>query len=484
MDIELYNREIDFIFNRFPSFQKVGGSAYKPGLDTMEKLSSLLGMPHRKFLSVHVAGTNGKGSTSHMIASALSMLVKSSGERLKVGLYTSPHLIDFRERMKVSEGEQSALSGAVSFRMPSRDFVYSFLVRYKDDFLKTGASFFEITTAMAFSWFATEDVDIAVIECGLGGRLDATNILTPELGVITNIGLDHCEYLGNTLADVAKEKAGIIKPFTPVVIGERSGVADVFALKAKECSAPIVFAEDFKPVSVKWPNSAVPDLKGDCQVKNIRTVVAAIETLLYGKRKINCSGDIFEKLNLKRENVQEKLLFGICNAAGITGLHGRWEILGKVPFIVCDTGHNAHGFAVLGEQIKRKASGVSEYTGREFERLIMFFGAVADKDLNSISSYLPETDTSYTSSYTQDAYRGIQTVYYFVNAKGTRALPAVKLQEKMKSLGFKGEVLVDSGDIKESLEYYMKNIKNDTDFVFIGGSTFVVAEALEYFKHI
>lgn len=471
MDIELYNKEIDFIFNRFPSFQKVGGSAYKPGLETMEKLSTVLGMPHKKFLSVHVAGTNGKGSTSHMMASALSMLEKNSGERLKVGLYTSPHLADFRERMKVSEKD-------APFRMPSRDFVYSFLLRHKDLFLETGASFFEITTAMAFCWFAAEDIDIAVIECGLGGRLDATNILVPELCAITNIGLDHCEYLGNTLEAVACEKAGIIKPEIPVIIGERSRVGEVFLSKARKCGSPLVFAEDFKPQFLKEADSAMLDLKGDCQSKNIKTVVAAIETLLYANREIPGCQDIFERLDLTRDNIQAKLLSGLYNAAKTTGLHGRWEVLEKTPFIVCDTGHNAHGFAILGEQIKRKVSEISAYTGLPFQRLIMFFGVVADKDLNSISSYLPDTYIPYAA----DIIDAKHARYYFVNAKGKRALPAAKLQEKMEALGFEGEVLVENGDIKQSLDYYMKNIKKDTDFVFVGGSTFVVAEALEYFK--
>ena len=221
MESELYNKEIEFIFNRFPSFQREGGSAYKPGLENMRKIIAHLGNPHESFKSVHIAGTNGKGSTSHMIAAALSALPKEGSyvEKLKVGLYTSPHLADFRERMKVSSPEGH-------FAMPSREFVYSFLTENKGLFLELDASFFEITTAMAFYWFAAEKVDVAVVECGLGGRLDATNILTPMLSVITNIGLDHCEYLGNTLEEIAGEKCGIIKKYVPVVVGEKSAVTD------------------------------------------------------------------------------------------------------------------------------------------------------------------------------------------------------------------------------------------------------------------
>lgn len=470
MDIQLYNQEVEAIFSRFPSFQNVGGTAYKPGLETMRTLCSGLGNPHEKFRSVHVAGTNGKGSTSHMLAAALGKLRKEDGTPLKVGLYTSPHLMDFRERMKVgctSNAQNDAPSGndapTGNFTMPSREYVYEFLKGNKELFEQTGASFFEITTVLAFSWFAYEQVDVAVVECGLGGRLDATNILTPELCVITNIGLDHCEYLGSTLQSVAGEKAGIIKEGVPVVIGEKSGVADVFIAKAQECGAPIIFAEDYAVEEFGAIDVADLDLKGKCQEKNIRTVVAALEILAEGDGFIGAICD----------EVCEEMCDGIRNAAKITGLHGRWETLNEVPYIVCDTGHNAHGFALLGEQIAQTACGNSKFTGKPFGRLVMIFGVVADKDLNSIADFLPSTAKNDKIS--------VPVQYYFVNAKGSRALAAEKLQEKMKNFGFDGEVLC-GGDIEGALALYINELKRESDFVFIGGSTFVVAEALNFFQ--
>lgn len=457
MDIQLYNQEIEAIFSRFPSFQNVGGTAYKPGLETMCTLCNELGNPHKKFRSVHVAGTNGKGSTSHMLAAALSKLRKEDGTPVKVGLYTSPHLVDFRERMKVSSASDAPTD---IFTMPSREYVYEFLKRNKGLFEQTGASFFEITTVLAFSWFAYEKVDMAVIECGLGGRLDATNILHPELCVITNIGLDHCEYLGTSLQSVAAEKAGIIKGGIPVVVGEKSGVADVFAGRADECGAPVVFAEEYRPVNFGAIGAEDLDLKGKCQQKNIKTVVAALETL---ERRLEC---------LKNCSVEE-MSDGIRNAAKITGLHGRWETLAEKPYIVCDTGHNAHGFALLGEQIAETVMGNSKFSGKPFDRLVMIFGVVADKDLNSIADFLPRNEN--------DGKIQVPVQYYFVNAKGSRALSAKKLQEKMKNLGFVGEILCN-GDIEGALDLYINKLSMENDFVFIGGSTFVVAEALNFFK--
>lgn len=468
MDIQLYNREIESIFNRFPSFQKIGAGAYKPGLETMLALCSALGNPHEKFRSVHVAGTNGKGSTSHMVASALSCLKKQDGTPLKVGLYTSPHLLDFRERMKVS----GKMEDGSRFGMPSREYVYSFLVRNRQLFEETNASFFEITTVLAFCWFAEEDVDVAVVECGLGGRLDATNIIVPLLGIITNIGLDHCEFLGNTPELVAAEKAGIMKKGVPVVVGERSGVAEVFEKRAAEEDTTIVFAEDYVAGALSGIVAGKLDLQGKCQEKNIRTVVAALETL--------CGGEQAAQLELSAKVDYAALEDGVVAAARITGLHGRWETLCEQPFVVCDTGHNAHGFAVLGRQIKDTASGISKFTGKPFGRLVMIFGVVADKDLNSVAKYLP-ADGGQAAGCHLENISDIPVEYYFVNAEGTRALPAEKLQEKMKNLGFAGNV-VENGGISETLSLYMSGLAHEDDFVFIGGSTFVVAEALEFFK--
>ena len=431
-----YQQEIDFIFNRFPSYQTVGKVAYKPGIETMEALDELLGHPHRSYRTIHVAGTNGKGSTSHMLAAALQ-------KNYKVGLYTSPHLVDFRERVKVN-GE-----------MVSQEFVYKFLKEYKDKFVELGASFFEITTALSFAYFAQQKVDIAVIECGLGGRLDSTNIIMPELAIITNIGLDHCEHLGFSLPEVAGEKAGIIKSGVPVVIGEKGcpEVESVFREKAAAVGAPIFFAqekvEEKDGLSGRLYGNLLEadmDLKGACQEKNLKGVCVALELLENEFGKDVCA-----------EN--------ICAAAKITGLRGRWETLCDAPLVICDTGHNSHGFKVLGPQIARTAALQQEkFPGSRFR---MVFGVVADKDLESIVEYLP-----------RNAY------YHYVNARGTRALPAQELAAKMKGFGFEGEVAV--GSISECLAGLVPDngaggsaLKED--FIFIGGSTFVVAEALEYF---
>ena len=435
-----YQQEIDFIFNRFPSYQKVGKVAYKPGIETMLALDGLLGFPHRSYKTIHVAGTNGKGSTSHFLAAALQ-------KNYKVGLYTSPHLVDFRERVKVN-GE-----------MVSREFVYSFLKEYKDKFVEMGASFFEITTALAFAYFAQQKVDIAVIECGLGGRLDSTNIISPVLSVITNIGLDHCEHLGFSLPEVAAEKAGIIKPGVPVVIGEKGcpEVENVFREKAAQVGAPIYFAqekvEEKESLSGRMYGELLGielDLRGTCQEKNLKGVSVALELL----------GE-----NFKVDGCVEN----ICRAAKITGLRGRWETLCEAPLVICDTGHNSHGFKVLGEQIASTAAMQQEKcSGSRFH---MVFGVVADKDLDSIVEYLP-----------RNAY------YHYVNARGTRALPAQDLAARMKGFGFEGEV--SAGSIGECLAGLVPGngvagaagAASTEDFIFIGGSTFVVAEALEYFN--
>lgn len=449
-----YNREIEFIFNRFPSYQTVGKVAYKPGIETMEELDGMLGHPHRRFRSIHVAGTNGKGSTSHMLAAALQ-------KNYKVGLYTSPHLVDFRERIKVN-GE-----------MVPQEFVYGFLMEYKERFVELGASFFEITTALAFAWFAASGVDVAVIECGLGGRLDSTNIITPVLSLITNIGLDHCEHLGFTLEEVAREKAGIIKPGVPVVVSEKGcvQVEEVFRKRAAEVGAPLFFAEEVVATR-KGGEAAVQqcsggkeegievlsgrlyrellgaemDLKGACQEKNIKGVCTALGLLAGGANVDGVVGNI-------------------CNTAAITGLRGRWETLCSGPLVICDTGHNPHGFKVLGPQISAKAVEVA--AGNAGSRFRMVFGVVADKDLDSIIDYLP-----------RGAY------YYFVNARGSRALPAAKLAEKMLAAGFEGEAV--EGEIGGFLRRLVPQdstagLAEKGDLIFIGGSTFVVAEAIEYF---
>lgn len=456
-----YNIQIDYIFNKFPSFQKVGASAYKPGIESVKTLVEQLGNPHGKFRSVHIAGTNGKGSTSHMIAAALA----SKG--LKVGLFTSPHLIDFRERIKTSTADGT-------FEMLPKDFVYDFIKDNRHRFEELNVSFFEITTAMAFCWFAQSKVDIAVIECGLGGRLDSTNIITPLLSVITNIGLDHCALLGDTTEKIAAEKAGIIKPGVPAVIGEASGVAQIFRNKAQAEGSSIYFAEDsdfeqFEETLRKM------DLGGACQRRNLRTVLCSLSILNpLISSTFPHSGDSsaapVEKPVCK--TIASEELSAIENAAKTTGLHGRWEILSREPFMVCDTGHNPHGFALLGRQIRAE---YEKWRGKHpGARLLMIFGVMADKDLDSIIDYLP-----------------VDAEYIFVSPGTPRAMKAKALEDKMVELGFRsfrkpeyngrGIEFDSEGRTAVVLSQYRETMRDD-DFVFIGGSTFVVAEVLESFE--
>lgn len=398
---EQYVKALDELFDKHPSVQKDGftSGAYKPGLAGMEAFDSALGHPWMKFRSIHVAGTNGKGSVSSMLAAALS------AKGYSVGLYTSPHLLDFRERMKiVSDG---------SFRMPSREFVWDFL--HEQDL--EGLSFFEITTGMAFRWFADEGVDIAVIEVGLGGRLDSTNIITPELSIITSIGLDHCAMLGNTRAEIAGEKAGIFKPGVPALVATRDGETEgVFEDKAADSHCPLFFAEDFEC-------EAFPlDLEGPCQTINLRTVMAALELL--------------------GEDADEE---AIAHTAEITGFHGRWEKLLDRPETICDIGHNP---AALELNFRRL-----EELGRT---LFIVYGIMADKDLAGIRPLMPQNAR-----------------YYLVAPKTARALPAEKLSEAMGGLEFTIEPSVAEG-VRAAIEAASQL---PDALVYIGGSTFVVSEA-------
>ena len=452
-----YQKELENIFIKFPSFQVVGEIAYKPGLDNMYDIDKALGFPSKRFRSVHVAGTNGKGSVCHMIASALMQLPSSAaGDTLKIGLYTSPHLVDFRERIKVN-GE-----------MISKEFVYDFLKRFTPFFEEKNASFFEITTAMAFDYFAKNNVDIAVIECGLGGRLDSTNIITPMLSIITSIGFDHCQYLGNTLKDIAGEKAGIIKRNIPVVIGETgtpdSGVKEVFMQVAADNNSQIFLAEKASKY-ISWSNdnkanilsscilsaTETLDLKGDCQNKNIKTVAVALSLILKQLSD--------EKKLEVNDALIAKVIYGIENAAKLTGLRGRWEQLGDNPLIICDIGHNEHAFRMLGQQITRTSE--QRFAKLGGGKLIMLFGIMRDKDLEAEKEYLPQN-----------------ALYIFVNASSPRALPANELKAKMLSMGFNGEC---AGSIKDGVAK-AKQIAAKEDFIFIGGSSYVVAEALEFFQ--
>ena len=303
VDLNKYNKEIEWIFNRFPSYQRVGNRAFKPGLESMIEFDKLLGSPHKKFMTVHVAGTNGKGSVSHMLASVFA----SAG--LKTGLYTSPHLIDFRERIRIN-GE-----------MISKEEVLEFIEKRREFMIEHETSFFEITTAMAFDHFARNSVDIAVIETGLGGRLDSTNIITPELSIITNIAMDHCEYLGYTLPEIAFEKGGIIKDGVPVVVGEvLNNTRPIFDKISVERGSPLTYAQEsrFKDV---MPSDYEVDLKGDYQIHNIRTVLAALNVIGHNHKFTMLCGSGWSDLSIRE---------GIKNAAKNTGLRGRWEKLLKL----------------------------------------------------------------------------------------------------------------------------------------------------------
>ncbi len=427
--MKTYEEKIDWLFNQFPSYQKVGKVAYKPGIDTMEAFDEVLGHPHRKFCSVHIAGTNGKGSTSHMLAAGLAAC------GLKVGLYTSPHLVDFRERMKIVEGN--------SFRMVPKEFVEAFLDHWQGFFEAEKPSFFEITTGMAFDFFAAETVDIAVIETGLGGRLDSTNVITPILSIITNIGLEHCEHLGYTLEAIAGEKAGIIKPGVPAVIGEYlPETRPVFEAKAAACGSPLTFAVEAPPcLDLKVADL---DLPGDYQTRNLCTLSAAVGVL-----------QTMLSLNLTAFRA------GVCAAARRTGLHGRWETLREAipadpsdPFsgrakIVCDTGHNAHGLRWVAEQIDRISC--------DYENVFFVLGLAKEKDIDAIAPLLP---------------RNVH--YIWTQASSPRALPAVDLANAMADCGLNGRVAFSVPEALQTAE----SLAGARDLIFIGGSNFVVCEVL------
>lgn len=428
-----YEETLDYLFAQLPMFHRIGAAAYKANLDNTHAICEFLDHPENKFRSIHIAGTNGKGSNSHMLAAIL----QSAG--YKTGLYTSPHLIDFRERIRIN-GE-----------MISKDAVVGFVEKYKTQFEKVQPSFFEWTVGLAFDYFANEKVEIAVIETGLGGRLDSTNVITPLLSVITNISWDHANLLGDTLKKIAAEKAGIIKNEIPVVIGEvREETAVVFTDKAASVSAPIVFAEVLLRAEQKETtapdrqvfsiyagkqllfDSLEIDLAGHYQRKNILTV---IESIL----KLNENGFRIE---------EEHIRAGLGNVRGLTGLMGRWQTLSESPRIVCDVGHNEDGIREILNQLALLS----------YDRLHIVFGVVNDKDVTYILKLLP-----------------VNARYYFCKANLPRALGQQELKNQAQSFGLKGEAY----DTVYDAFLAAKNAAENSDFVFIGGSTFVVAEILQ-----
>ena len=402
-----YSETLEYLFTQLPMYQRTGQAAYKADLSNTIKICTLLGNPENKFKSIHIAGTNGKGSTSHFIASIL----QESG--YKVGLYTSPHLVDFRERIKIN-GE-----------MIYEDYVVDFVQRNLKIFDEVQPSFFEWTVGLAFEYFAQKKVDIAVIETGLGGRLDSTNVITPLLSVITNIGLDHTQFLGNTLQLVAREKAGIIKLEIPVIIGEtQEEVSHVFLDKARESNSKILFADQ---------QSKILDVSDfvNYQQKNIQTATQAI--LLLSPYNFEITSDNIRK--------------GIYNMTGNTGLRGRWEILQQNPLVVADTAHNKEGLTYTMQQIKRQS----------FNNLRIVFGMVNDKSPQGILELLPK-----------DAQ------YYLCQPSIQRAMEVEELKEFFDSNAFKSKVF---SSVKEALNAAVTDSQAD-DIVYVGGSTFVVADAL------
>ena len=427
-----YQQTIDYLFSQLPMFQRVGSAAYKADLDNTLAICKLLGNPENKFKSIHVAGTNGKGSTSHMLASVL----QSAG--LKVGLYTSPHLKDFRERIKING------------KMIPENVVVDFVETYKTDFEKIQPSFFEMTVGLAFDYFAKEKVDIAVIEVGLGGRLDSTNVITPEVSVITNISYDHTNLLGNTLEKIASEKAGIIKPKIPVVIGERQkGIDSVFIEIATKNSSEVCFANEVFDVQPESPQNGWTqiygardksgivferlecELLGSYQKKNIATVLCALH-------EMNRGGFFITK-----ENIQE----GIQKVVTQTGLLGRWQILSEKPLAIADTGHNEAGIEEVLKQIR-----ITPH-----HQLHFVLGMVNDKDISKILSMLPK-----------------DAVYYFCKANIPRALAASDLAEHALAFDLNGKVYACVHDAFIAA----KENASEKDLVFVGGSTFTVAEVV------
>ena len=425
-----YDETVTYLFNCAPPFQQVGGAAYKEGLSTTIALDNHLGNPHRKFRTIHVAGTNGKGSTSHTLAAIL----QESG--YKVGLYTSPHLIDFRERMRVNGTPAS------------KEYVTDFVERHRAFFEPLQPSFFELTTAMAFNYFAEQNVDVAVIEVGLGGRLDCTNIITPELCIITNISPDHTQFLGNTLQEIANEKAGIIKNGIPVVIGETTTeTKEVFARKAKESNAPIIFAEEEALLTTATPmengyrySSTVfgdfcGELGGDYQQKNTNTLLSAINILRNSGFAIT----------------EESLRKGFTNVCKLTGLMGRWQKIQENPRVICDAGHNIGGIKYITEQLARV----------DCRELRIVFGMVNDKDITSVLKMMPKN-----------------AEYYFTQASIKRAMPADDLKNMAERFGLMGN---SHPNVKEALEAALSD-SSDDDFIFVGGSCFIVADLLVALK--
>ena len=424
-----YEETLHYLYTSIPVFQNAGPSAYKPGLGTSIALDDHLGNPHKAYKTIHVAGTNGKGSVSHLLAAIL----RQSG--YKVGLYTSPHLVDFRERIRVN-GQ----------KIP-KEYVVDFVERNRSFFEPLQPSFFELTSSMAFDYFRAEKVDYAVIEVGMGGRLDCTNIITPDLSVITNISFDHVQFLGDTLTKIAGEKAGIIKPGVPVVIGETTEeTKKVFKDKSLEMNAPIRFAEEEHEVissrsegntrvyETLHYGSFIGELGGLCQEKNTATILTAIDELRKAGYTI----------------AQEHIRIGFGQVCKLTGLRGRWQQVGMSPTIICDTGHNTGGISYIADQLR----------GIQADKLHIVIGMVNDKDIHSVLRQLPQCAT-----------------YYFTKANVKRALDEHTLQTLAKEAGLRG---TSWPDVRSAFQAARQS-STKKDLIFVGGSTFIVADFLAFY---
>lgn len=424
-----YQETLNYLYNSTPVFEHVGAVAYKEGLQNTLALDKHFNHPHANFKTIHIAGTNGKGSCSHSLASIL----QEAG--YKVGLYTSPHLVDFRERIRVN-GQCISKERVVKFVKDERKF-----------FEPLHPSFFELTTALAFKYFDEQKVDIAIIEVGLGGRLDCTNIISPILSIVTNISFDHTQFLGDTLAKIAAEKAGIIKKGVPVIIGEANEeTRPVFQSKANEVNSVIVFAEDNAIVTSSSPmadggrrynlsnnSTLIGELSGDYQERNMNTIL--------------CACNILKQMNIiKNDDVIAKGLTNICKN---TGLLGRWQTIQNNPTVVCDTGHNIGGWNYLAPQIKRQ----------QCNQLRIVFGMVDDKDINSVMFLLPKN-----------------AIYYWTQAESKRAIKAERVAEIANKHDLRGEIF-DNVEVA-----YTKALQdsNKDDFVFVGGSSYIVADLLTF----
>ena len=426
-----YQEAVEYLYTQTPLFQNVGQEAYKEGLYNTVTIDRHLGCPHKLYKTIHVAGTNGKGSVSHTLAAIL----QAAG--YKTGLYTSPHLTDFRERIRVNG------------KPVTPEFVVKFIERNREFLEPLHPSFFEVTTAMAFSWFAEQEVDVAVIETGLGGRLDCTNIIKPVLSIITNIGHDHMKFLGETLPGIAFEKAGIIKKNVPVVIGEYTPeTRTVFERKAEEVSTRIVFAEDnckiisqkyHNPSKVVYETTAYPALEsglaGLCQEKNANTILTALDELK--KKKFDITESAIRK--------------GFKSVCRMTGLRGRWQLVSKKPDIICDTGHNSHGLKYIAKHLEE----LSAKPG--FGQLRIVMGMVNDKDITDVLALMPRNAR-----------------YYFTQASVKRALDASTLRDLARQAGLTGRVY---RSVAQAVDTARREAAQN-DLIFVGGSTFVVADLL------